>query len=82
MNETSQRVRALIARELSIDVDRVIDAAKLQNDLGADHIDIVSLAMELEDAFGIRLTDDQVESMTHVASVIALVAPADQAEAA
>lgn len=75
LNDTPTRVRAMIAKELGVGIDRVVDTAELEKDLKADHIDVVGLVMELEDLFEVTVTDDQMEAARTVADLVALAAP-------
>lgn len=85
IHDTARRVQLLVSRELRVDLDRVVATAKLQQDLAADHIDIIGLAMDVEDQFGIVLTDEDVERLNDgtVADLVAMVrgatAPAEAA---
>lgn len=63
---TEDRLRALIAKALGCHVDDVKLDARLRDDLHADAIDIIGLALAIEDEFDIRLSDDEVEEMTTV----------------
>ena len=40
------------------------------DDLGADSLDVVELVMELEDNFGIQISDDDVEEIRTVEDIV------------
>jgi acyl carrier protein len=73
MEDTATRVRRVIAKELGVEIDKVVDAARIDRDLHADHIDVVTLVMELEDLFEVTVTDEAMEALRTVADVIAMV---------
>jgi acyl carrier protein len=73
MSGIEDRVRKLIARNLSIAEETVVPEANLILDLGADSLDTVELIISLEDEFDIQLTDDQVGSVQTVGDAVALV---------
>ena len=52
MSDISERVKGIIARNLGIDRDKVTEDASFIDDLGADSLDTVELAMSFEDEFG------------------------------
>lgn len=76
MSEIAPRVRAVIARRLMTDVARVTDHAHILMDLHADSLDRVEIALALEEGFGIRLRDDDIETAQTVGDVLRIVTAA------
>ena len=70
MSELEQKIRNVIAEKLSVDVAKVVDNAKFIEDLGADSLDNVELLMELEDQFGIEISDADAEKILTVKDAI------------
>lgn len=52
-------VRSHLASELELDPDRVEESTRFKEDLAADSLDLVTLVVELEDAYGLRIPDEQ-----------------------
>jgi acyl carrier protein len=76
MTEIADRVRQIIAnhfRARNIDPARVVPAARLVEDLGADSLDLVEIVFALEDQFGREIGDEETERLVAVADVIALI---------
>ena len=48
-----EKVRSIVAEQLSVDSGDVKPESNFQNDLGADSLDIVELVMAMEEAFGV-----------------------------
>jgi acyl carrier protein len=69
----SQSVRALIANHLAVDVERVSDDASFADDLGADSLDLVELAMRFEEHLNIAIADDESESCATVGQALELL---------
>lgn len=65
-------VKAIAVDELEVDADKVTMDAKIQDDLGADSLDVFEIMNELEDKYDIELDSD--ESITTIAEVVDLVA--------
>lgn len=63
MNET---ITQIISRELMVDELDVVPDAILIDDLGADSLALVDLAMALEDEFDIQISDDELEDIKTV----------------
>lgn len=59
MSEIRNKVIDIIADRLSKDKATITDASNVIADLGADSLDIAEIMMDLEDAFGVKLEEDQ-----------------------
>ena len=71
MSELSERVKAIIADQLMVEVSEVHDESSFVEDLGADSLDTVELIMEFEDEFGIEVSDEDAEKISTVGDAIA-----------
>jgi acyl carrier protein len=70
MSNISERVKEIIAKHLGIDSDKVTEDDNFIDDLGADSLDTVELAMSFEDEFGCEIPDEAADSMFTVGDVI------------
>ena len=61
MTDTFERVQQLLVKALHVPAAEVTPAAALVDDLGADSIALVEIAMGLEEQFGIPQTEDEFE---------------------
>lgn len=68
--DTAQKVREIIQRELGVDSSTLTNDATFIADLGADSLDIVELVMEFEKEFGIDIADADAEKLTTVGNAI------------
>lgn len=68
-----EKVVDIIADQLDVDVDDISSDSVITEDLGADSLDIVDLAMTFEDEFGIEIPDDAVESIKTVGDIVKLI---------
>ena len=73
MTNVSDRVKGIIAKHLGVDRDKVTEDANFIDDLGADSLDTIELAMRLEDEFGCEIPEEEADSMLTVGDVIARV---------
>ncbi len=64
------KVRSIIVDQLDVDEDKVTLNSNIQDDLGADSLDIVDLVMSFEDEFDLEIPDDQVENIKTVGDVV------------
>jgi acyl carrier protein len=58
-----EQVRRVVADQLGVDAGELVADASIQDDLGADSLDVVELVMALEEAFDIEVPDAHVEEM-------------------
>jgi len=64
------KLKAIIADKLNVDIEKVIPEASFINDLGADSLGIVELMMSLEDEFDIEIPDEEAEKLLTVKDAI------------
>ena len=64
-----ERIRGVVARQLGVEVSEVLPDAGLQEDLGADSLELVELLMALEDEFDIEVPEEVAETITTIADV-------------
>lgn len=65
-----EKVKKVIAEELSVDPSRVTPNATFAGDLGADSLDTVELVMSLEEHFGMDIPDEEAQKLLTVQDVI------------
>ena len=65
-----EKVKNIIVDQLDVDEEKVTMNANIQDDLGADSLDIVDLVMSFEDEFDLEIPDDQVENIKTVGDVV------------
>lgn len=64
-----QQIKEILAKQLRKDPAEIADDADIIEDLGADSLDIVELLMNLEEAFGINVPDEDVPELKTVKDV-------------
>ena len=68
-----EKVKAILAEQFDVEEDKVTADTDLQEDLGADSLDVVDLLMSIEDEFGVELPDDEIENIKTVGSLVSYI---------
>jgi acyl carrier protein len=64
--EMEARLKKIVADQLGVEEEKVVDDAKFIDDLGADSLDLVEMIMALEEEFGIEIPDEDAEKILTV----------------
>jgi acyl carrier protein len=59
-------VREHLAEELEVEIEKIDERTRFKEDLDADSLDLYELVMELEDNYGVTVSEEQA---THIKTV-------------
>ncbi len=68
-----EKIRKILCEQFELEEDRVTMESNLIGDLGADSLDVIDLAMSIEDEFDIEVPDDEIEKIKTVGDVVRFV---------
>ena len=68
--EALERVRGILVEQLGVDEEQVTEDASFQADLDADSLDLVELIMELDDQFGLKISDEDAQQIATVGQAV------------
>lgn len=72
-----EEIQKIIHKEFDIDEGKITPEANLRNDLHIDSMAAVNLSFEIEDKFSIKITDEELASLSTVADIITLLEKKD-----
>ena len=67
---TFEKVKEILSKQLEVSVDEIQLANSLQEDLGADSLDVVEIVMALEDEFSIEIADEKTAKIKTVDDIV------------
>ena len=66
-------IRTHLADELEVEPGRITEATRFREDLEADSLDLYTLVQELEDSYGVTMTDEQAAQILTVGQAVEFV---------
>jgi len=65
-----EKMKEIIAEQLSVEPDIISEESKFKDDLGADSLDLFELVMALEDEYSVEIPSDDLQNLLTVGDVI------------
>jgi acyl carrier protein len=72
-DEVIELIRVHLVDELEVDPERIQEATHFREDLSADSLDLYSLVQELEDTYGLKMSDEQAAQIHTVREAVDFV---------
>jgi acyl carrier protein len=66
-------VREHLAEELEVEVGQISEQTRFKQDLDADSLDLYELVMELEDRYGVSVSEEQASRIETVGDAVGFV---------
>ena len=71
--EISKKVVGMVAERFDEDESKITDDTHFENDLQADSLDTAELVIDLEEVFGIQISDEDAQKIRTVGEAIAYI---------
>lgn len=68
-----EKVKAILAEQFDVEEDKITADTDLQEDLGADSLDVVDLLMSIEDEFEVEVPDEEIENIKTVGLLVSYI---------
>jgi acyl carrier protein len=65
-----EKMKEIIAEQLSTDADSITEATSFKDDLGADSLDLFELVMALEDEYSVEIPAEDLQNLATVGDVM------------
>jgi acyl carrier protein len=66
-------IQTHLADELDVDPQTIVEGTRFKEDLEADSLDLYTLVQELEDTYGVRMSDEQAAQILTVGAAVDFV---------
>ncbi len=68
-----EKVKSILSEQFDASEDSITAETTIQDDLGADSLDVVDLIMSIEDEFEIEVPDEEVENIKTVGNLVEFI---------
>ncbi len=65
-----EKMKEIIAEQLGVDEDSIIEGSSFKDDLGADSLDLFELVMALEDEYSVEIPAEDLQNLATVGDVM------------
>jgi acyl carrier protein len=72
-DEVIEAIRSHLADELELDPARIQESTHFRDDLSADSLDLYTLVQELEDSYGVKMSDEEAARIHTVREAVDFV---------
>ena len=70
---TEQKVKDILAKQLSVDAAKIEAKTNIATDLGADSLDLVEILMSLEEEFSVSIPDEAIPTIKTVGDLVEFI---------
>ncbi len=68
-----EKVKVILAEQFDVEEDTISMDTDIQEDLGADSLDVVDLLMSIEDEFECEIPDEEIENIRSVGELVSFI---------
>lgn len=72
-SQVMDKVRDHLSTELGVDGDQIQESSRFRDDLDADSLDLYELVMELQDTYGVQISEQQAAGIETVGQAVDFV---------
>ncbi len=65
-----EKLKMILSQQFDVDEENITLETNIENDLGADSLDVIDIIMAIEDEFEIEVPDEEVENIRTVEQLV------------
>ncbi|MDO4742911.1 MAG: acyl carrier protein [bacterium] len=65
-----EKVKNILSQQLDVEEDSIVMESRIDDDLGADSLDVVDILMSLEDEFNVEIPDEEIDNIRTVGDLV------------
>ena len=73
MNEKLEQIREIICEFVNVDPETITPDTNIRTDLGLNSLELVNLAVEIEEAFNVEIPDREAADLATVADAVRII---------
>ncbi len=67
------KVKKILSEQFDVDMNELTDTTNIEEDLGADSVEVIDLLMSLEDEFQIEIPDEAIDEIRTIGDLAAYI---------
>ena len=67
------KVKKILSEQFDVDVNDLKDNTNIEEDLGADSVEVIDLLMSLEDEFQVEIPDEAIDEIRTIGDLAAFI---------
>ena len=67
------KVKKILSEQFDVDVNDLKDTTNIEEDLGADSVEVIDLLMSLEDEFQVEIPDEAIDEIRTIGDLAAYI---------
>ncbi|MBQ3093851.1 MAG: acyl carrier protein [Clostridia bacterium] len=67
------QVKKILSEQFDVDVNELTEKTNIEQDLGADSVEVIDLLMTLEDEFQVEIPDEAIDEIRTIGDLTAFI---------
>jgi len=67
------KVKKILSEQFDVDMSELNENTNIEEDLGADSVEVIDLLMSLEDEFQLEIPDEAIDEIRTIADLVAYI---------